>query len=198
MMLKKLYPAIEFDYELNYSKSKFLSQLRKNPTSFAICFFGFLNTGYADYPKDLHVLDLYTSDIKCLCSPLHELARYQNISINQLKKYKLLVRDSNVYKEIRQELRDKQHIFTESNPLLFEQRIASGEYIALAYKVPFSPFWIPPLKNVTRVNVNTDHPVKLQLIYPDNFKTTPQANVFLNYIFEKVGYDKNSGPLSDL
>lgn len=196
--LKKLYPNLTFDYTTDLSKSKFLKQLKEDPTSFAICFLGFLSTETTSYPDDFQVIELYSSDIKCLCSPLHELSQFQNVSISQLKKYNLLVRNSNVYNEIRQELRTGQHIFVESNPLLFEQRIASGEYFALAYKVPFAPFWIPPLHNTTKVNIKTDNSVKLQLIYAKNFEMTPQTSVFLNHIFEKVGYDKQSGPLADL
>lgn len=194
-MLKKSYPHIDFHYQTgNYSQTEAYSLLHGNPNCFQICFFGFLDLSN-DYPSDIHSTVLYPSSIICQCSYLHELAQYQSVSKKCLTKCNLLLRSQNVFQSLSTDFFEASHIFVEPNPILFERKIASGDYFALAYKVPFAPYWIPPIANTKKVMINTDKFIMLKMFYHDNFILNPQTEIFLNALLKKIGSDKKIASL---
>ena len=188
---KASYPNLNFNYQVCNSKDALQAMIKQHPDYISICFFGFLDLYDFDYPQDLQVIDLFTSEVRCMCSPLHELAQYQSVSLKQLANYHLLVRNDETAATIRPGIFDQSHIFVEPNPVLFERKITSAGYIALTYKVPFAPYWLPQMNNVLRVGIHTNNPIKLKVMYHKSFDMNLQTKIFLNSLFKMVGCDQS-------
>ena len=192
-LTRKIYPNINFRYYICNSQNEIIANMQKHPNYIGIFFFGFMDLYLYNnnYPHETAVIDLFSSEIRCMCAPMHELAQYQSISLKELSNYNLLVRTTDSAEIIKTDIFDSHHISVEPNPVLFKQKIITSGYVAFCYKVPFAPYWLPQINDsVVRIALNSDNPVKLQLMYNKSFPLTPQAKTFLNNLFKLIGYNK--------
>jgi len=188
--IEKKHPNIHFRYVVSQSSQDLLSFIDSHPDYIHIVFLGFLDLYDFKEPLNRVNYDIYTSEIRCMCSPMHELATHASISLKQLSKYKLLVRAEENMNAIRPSIIPKEKIVVETNPVLYERKIQTQEYIALTYKVPFAPYWLPQMSNVSRIPILTDNPITLRVSYSNQIEVSPQAKIFLNALFRMVGYNK--------
>jgi len=181
---KKSYPQIQFDYHISYCIEETIHLLRTDPSCFFVSLWG-IEAYESALPEDIRKAVVAHTALKCVCSPMHELASYQSVSFRQLQKYELLVRHSTQNAGC---IPDCFHaIVSEPNPLLFEKKILSENYISFIYAVPFAPYWIPQINNVARIDVHTDSDAHLALCYHKDFQQSPQTRLFLETLYRKFG-----------
>ena len=182
---KRNYPKIKFHYELPaYGKESAFHLLRKDPSCFFLSIWG-LDSYNSEIPDDIQKTIIAHTNVKCVCSPMHELANYQSVSFKKLKKYDLLVRHSAEVDDV--PLKSFKSVVSENNPVLFEKKILSENYISFIYKIPFAPYWIPRVDNVARIDVHTESDVHLALCCNKNAKFPPQTKAFLELLYQTFG-----------
>ena len=180
---KTIYPDIQFETEISYDQQHFFDILQQDPKAFFLSFWGAELFLPATLPESLRKICIAQTEMRCICSPLHELASNESVSLKQLKKYDYLLRNSSAKNSFRSEL--FRAVYSESNPFLFEKKILSGHYITVCNKVPFSPYWIPQVNNSKKLVIQTLSDLHLAMICHNDFQMTPQAKAFLEILCHK-------------
>ena len=155
---------------------------------FAFTFMGRSSLFDSGLSEEFCFHNIFTSKCKCICSPMHELAQYQLVSLQQLKRYRLALRDKELLPIINTTAFSEENIICESNPVLYNKLIASGFCFGLAQSIPFAPYQIPAEDNVVSIRLNEVVKIEFGLLHHKKFVMKPQEEAFLRFFLKKYNF----------
>lgn len=186
--LQKKFPNLKLQYSISHFE-KMYTMLKKGNNMFAFGFLGESGLFNGSLSEDICFHKIFSSTCKCLCSPMHELAQYQSVSLQQLQAHKLAIRNVELLEGINQNVFSKENIICEANPVMFNKLISSGTCFAIAQSLPFAPYQIPPCENTVMVRIKEDTNIEFGLFYRADFVMNSATEFFIRSFLQKFGFE---------
>ena len=186
--LQQKVPDLKIHYSISHFE-KMYAMMKKEDNMFAFAFLGKSDLFDGSPSDDICFHKIFSSTCKCLCSPMHELAQYQSVSLQQLKAHKLAIRDVELLNGINLNAFPKENIICETNPIMFNKLISSGACFALAQSLPFAPYQIPPCENTVTVKIKENTNIEFGLLYREDFIMNSATEFFIRSFLQKFGFE---------
>ncbi len=186
--LQQKFPELKLQYSISHFE-KMYTMLEKGDNMFAFAFRGKSDLFNGNPSDGICFHKIFSSTCKCLCSPMHELAQYQSVSLQQLKAHKLAIRDVELLDVINLNVFPKENIICEANPVMFNKLISSGTCFAIAQSLPFAPYQMPPCENTVTVKLKKDTNIEFGLLYREDFIMNSATEFFIRSFLQKFGFE---------
>ena len=184
--MKDMHPQLNISYEIINNYQDILAKLGKDSSVFALFFHTEINDLISHARKNKIILEeFFRSNIVCLLSAEHTLAKYNSLTLKQLNKHLCFVRFPDIIDTSIIAL--QKTITIEENPILFDKYVQAGKGYSLGGTLPFSPYYFPHIENILIKTVIDAPQVILFLGYNKTFRFDDVSKLFLDSYRKKIG-----------
>lgn len=184
--VKNIHPQLNISYEIINNRQDIFSKLIKNSSEFAL-FFSIESDNLISFANMNGIVleEIFRSDLICLLSTEHTLAKYTSLTLKKLNNYPWVCRFPDIVEP--NILSPQKTVAVEDNPILFDKYVKAGKGFSLGGTLPFSPYYFPYIEDILIKKIVDAPQVIFFLGYNKMFRFDEVSKLFLDSFRKKIG-----------